>query len=291
MVDNIKNAIKADFKLVVPVETSKTLSVGTTTKNFQRSNLHANRPKYGCCQDRVTPAEGRHFKGCAGAPSNPKQRCEGNKPIYGCCWNGDEATGPGSQGCAGEFNLTIVTDTKEKCSHWAHEGLCKRMFWNNFMKKHCPQSCGYCHGVKEDQKKGGLLSIDLNSRTTSVLLRNDTEVCSECTGIASHQDGVLFCDAGTFQVKYLDQECNVEMIAGNGREGNAEGRAENSSFGQLMGICTENTNIFVTDPQTGCVKLVTTITGTVTFLKASCQIVQGIFCSSETSNGSPLTDS
>ena len=122
-------------------------------------------------------------------------------------------------------------------------------------------------GVKEDQKKGGLLSIDLNSRTTSVLLRNDTEVCSECTGIASHQDGVLFCDAGTFQVKYLDQECNVEMIAGNGREGNAEGRAENSSFGQLMGICTENTNIFVTDPQTGCVKLVTTITGTVTFLK------------------------
>ncbi|KAJ7375087.1 hypothetical protein OS493_001820 [Desmophyllum pertusum] len=160
--------------------------------------------KYGCCQDRVTPAEGRHFKGCAGllkkwitekcaatcgfcrAPSNPKQRCEGNKPIYGCCWNGDEATGPGSQGCAacvdtGKHVCNLLKDlciskfyasrtfmeqhcpqtcgqcpydcydTKEKCSHWAHEGLCKRMFWNNFMKKHCPQSCGYCHD-------GGLLN-------------------------------------------------------------------------------------------------------------------------------------
>ncbi|KAL9980119.1 hypothetical protein ACROYT_G008663 [Oculina patagonica] len=174
--------------------------------------------KYGCCQDRVTPADGPYGKGCAvklcvdtivcdnikkacgtksrvfknwitercaatcgfcRAPSNPKQKCEGNKPIYGCCWNGDEATGPGRQGCAvcvdsSKYVCNLLKekceskfyfsrsfmeqhcpqtcgqcpfdcyDTKEKCSKWAREGLCKRMFWNHFMKKHCPQSCGHC---------------------------------------------------------------------------------------------------------------------------------------------------
>jgi hypothetical protein len=35
-----------------------------------------------------------------------------------------------------------------------------------------------------------------------------------------------------------------------------------------MGVCIENNkNIFITDSQTGCVKLITTIAGTVHFLK------------------------
>ena len=53
-------------------------------------------------------------------------------------------------------------------------------------------------------------------------------------------EGVLFNDAGTFPVKYFRQDGTVEVIAANGFEGNSEGRAEDSSFGQTIGICTEN---------------------------------------------------
>ena len=56
-------------------------------------------------------------------------------------------------------------------------------------------------------------------------------------------DGVLFCDAGAFQVKYLRQDGSVDVIAGNGQEDNAEGRAD-SSFDQPMGVCTDNCNVF-----------------------------------------------
>ena len=59
------------------------------------------------------------------------------------------------------------------------------------------------------------------------------------------REGVLFNDAGTFR-----QDGTIEVISGNGFEGNNEGRAENSSFGQPMGICTENSDVFVTDAQT-----------------------------------------
>lgn len=114
-------------------------------------------------------------------------------------------------------------------------------------------------GKHEGPKKGGLLSVDLETRQSSVLLQNSTNVCPECTGIASYLEGVLFNDAGTFQVNYFRRDGTVEVIAGNGFEGNNEGRAENSSFGEPMGICTENSNVFVTDSQTGCVKLIAKI--------------------------------
>ncbi|KAJ7375088.1 hypothetical protein OS493_001821 [Desmophyllum pertusum] len=87
--------------------------------------------------------------------------------------------------------------------------------------------CGIQRG-KGRPEKGGLLSIDLNSRTTSVLLRNDTEVCSEMYR-NSNLIRTVSCSAMQEPSKssILNQECNAEMIAGNGREGNAEGRAEN----------------------------------------------------------------
>ena len=103
-------------------------------------------------------------------------------------------------------------------------------------------------------------------------------------------NGILFCDSGSFQVKYLRHDGRVELIAGNGQEGNREGRAENSSFGQLMRVCTENEkNVFITDSQTGGVKIITTITGTVCFLQEG-KIVYGIFCPSEAPERSSITN-
>ena len=70
-------------------------------------------------------------------------------------------------------------------------------------------------GKNEAEKQGELLSIDLTSRQSSFILHNDAALCSECRGVASYLDGVLFCDAGAFQVKYLNQDGSVDVIAGN----------------------------------------------------------------------------
>lgn len=75
---------------------------------------------------------------------------------------------------------------------------------------------------------------------------------------------VLFNDAGTFQAKCFRQDGTVEVIAGNGFEGNNEGK---SRVLQLASLCTENSNVFVTVSQTGCVKLIATTSGSVIFFK------------------------
>jgi hypothetical protein len=72
----------------------------------------------------------------------------------------------------------------------------------------------------EMEHTGGLVSIDLTTRHRSVLLLNGTEHCFECAGIATYLSGVLFCDSGSFQIKYLRHDGHVDLIAGNGQEGN-----------------------------------------------------------------------
>ena len=88
--------------------------------------------------------------------------------------------------------------------------------------------------------RGGLLSLDLTKRIPSVTLLNRTEHCSECAGITIYLNGVLFCDSGSFRVKYVRRDGSLELSAENGQEGNKEGRTKNSSFGQLVGVCIEN---------------------------------------------------
>ena len=110
--------------------------------------------------------------------------------------------------------------------------------------------------------------------------------------ITRTREGVLFDDAGTFQVRYFRQGGTVEVIAGNGFEGNNEGRAENSSIGQPMGICNENSNVFVTDSQTRCVKLVATISGTVIFFKQLAKLYRAfsVHLKHQTATRLPITE-
>ena len=69
-------------------------------------------------------------------------------------------------------------------------------------------------------------------------------------------------DTGSRQIRAKVPGQEVIIIDGDGREGNCNGRAKDASFSQPMGICVElDTNIFVTDAQTGCVKLIITVKG------------------------------
>ena len=69
-------------------------------------------------------------------------------------------------------------------------------------------------------------------------------------------------------MKKLESDGTVVVIAGTGEEGNNNGSGSYASFGQPVGVCTnEGDDIFVTDGQIGTVKLVTTVTGTIQFLE------------------------
>ena len=100
---------------------------------------------------------------------------------------------------------------------------------------------------------------------------------------------VLFNDAGTFQAKCFRQDGTVEVIAGNGFEGNNEGK---SRVLQLASLCTENSNVFVTVSQTGCVKLIATTSGSVIFFKQLAKLYRAfsVLLKHQTATRLPVTE-
>ena len=93
-----------------------------------------------------------------------------------------------------------------------------------------------------------------------VILQNGTLSLITAHGIAPFQEGLLFPDPGSHQIKLL-MEGQISIIAGSGEEENADGSPRHSSFCQPMGITVEyDKNIYVTDPHAGTLKLMTDIT-------------------------------
>ena len=101
----------------------------------------------------------------------------------------------------------------------------------------------------------------------TTIVQNGTVECSESAHLASYLDGIVYADTGSLQIKLKIHGGESIVIAGTGKEGNSNGKGDQASFAQPMGICVElNKNIFVTDAQTGSVKLITSIKGIVKFL-------------------------
>ena len=85
--------------------------------------------------------------------------------------------------------------------------------------------------------------------------------------MAPYLGGIVYVDSGSLQIK--TKICGEEavVIAGTGKEGNSNGKGDQASFAQPMGICVElDKNMFITDAQTGSVKLITSINGIVKYL-------------------------
>ena len=57
------------------------------------------------------------------------------------------------------------------------------------------------------------------------------------------------------------------ILAGNGEDGNKDGKWNVASFAQPMGITAELDTLFVTDRQTGCIKVLASMSGTAEFLQ------------------------
>ena len=114
---------------------------------------------------------------------------------------------------------------------------------------------------------GGILSIAMSTLEETVIVQNGTVECSESAHVASYLAGIVYVDIGSLQIK--TKICGEEavVIAGTGKEGNSNGKGAQATFAQPMGICLEHEkNIFITDAQTGSVKLITSIKGIVKYL-------------------------
>lgn len=115
---------------------------------------------------------------------------------------------------------------------------------------------------------GGVAAIKMANLMVDMVVKNGTADCVESSHVAPYKGGIVFVDTEGRRIKVKIPDKEVTVIAGTGSEGNSNGKAESASFSQPMGICVEcDKNIFVTDAQAGTVKLLTTIEGTVEFLK------------------------
>ena len=101
------------------------------------------------------------------------------------------------------------------------------------------------------------------------VLRNGSVACSSIHSVAPLPDGsIVFTYQDSRQVKNSEDAGTVAVMAGTGEASNKNGSGSYAAFGQPMGVCTEGSNVFVTDSQIGTVKLVTTIKGTVECLES-----------------------
>ena len=117
---------------------------------------------------------------------------------------------------------------------------------------------------------GGVVAIKMSDLTVEMVAKNGSAHRVESSHVAAYRNGIVYADTEGRQIKAKIPGEEVTVIAGSGMEGNCNGRTKDASFSQPMGICVEldrNCNIFVTDAQTGSVKLITTIKGTAEFLK------------------------
>lgn len=101
----------------------------------------------------------------------------------------------------------------------------------------------------------------------TVITENGTVECSESTYMALYLAGIVYLGIGSLQIK--TKICGEEavVIAGTGKEGNSNGKGDQATFAQPVGICVEHDkNTFITDAQTGSVKLIASIKSIVKYL-------------------------
>ena len=117
-------------------------------------------------------------------------------------------------------------------------------------------------------KAGGLYDRDLANSNVKQLLRSSSDSYSEIKRLCHYGDVIFFTDIVDRKVKTFDpRTTTVETLMGTGKEGTNDGNGETCTFAQVQGICCLQNTIFVSDVAAGMVKIVSPLTGTVSFLK------------------------
>jgi len=116
---------------------------------------------------------------------------------------------------------------------------------------------------------GGLYVWNLSSLEVDILLKNNSESCVEIKTLCEFENGIAFTDLGDRKVKlFCPAEKTVKTLLGSVQEGTSDGTDETCSFTQVHGICSLEKTLFVSDVAAGTIKLVSGLSGTVSFLQA-----------------------
>ena len=109
---------------------------------------------------------------------------------------------------------------------------------------------------------------DLANSNVKQLLLNSSVSCSEIKRLCHYGDAIVFTDIVDRKVKTFDpRTTTVETLMGTGKEGTNDGTGETCTFAQVHGICFLQKTIFVSDVTADMIKIVSPLTGTVSFLQ------------------------
>ncbi|XP_022788760.1 uncharacterized protein LOC111328562 [Stylophora pistillata] len=144
----------------------------------------------------------------------------------------------------------------------------------------------YFTAAKSGQCSGGLYCFSMETGEVMTILENMTNSCKEVKKVAKFNDTLVFTDIEARQVKrYNPLTKKVDILAGDGREGEQDGNEKSCSFVQVHGICRVADTLFTTDAAPGKIKLITGLSGTTNFLSHLGNLYDsfGIGCKGSTS--------
>lgn len=111
----------------------------------------------------------------------------------------------------------------------------------------------------------GISVVCLESRQSHVVYRSKYAKCT----VVPFKNGLLFTDQQKATLYQIDEEDNIHIFAGSETEGSLDGLVAECMFKQPMGIAVEFDNVvYMCDPQSNCVKVITPLSQTAKFLSA-----------------------
>lgn len=96
---------------------------------------------------------------------------------------------------------------------------------------------------------------------------NSTLPCSEVNQVCTLNGKVVYTDTKVGKVmQYNPDDNSVRALVGSGPNSSSNGTQDSCSFKQIEGICSVDKNLFVTDVSAGKLKIVTSLSETISFL-------------------------
>ena len=109
----------------------------------------------------------------------------------------------------------------------------------------------------------GISVVCLESRQCHVVYSSKYAKCT----VVPFKNGLLFTDQQKATLYQINKEANIHIFAGSETEGSLDGLVAECKFKQPMGIAVEFDNvIYMCDPQSNCVKVMTPLLQTAKFL-------------------------
>ena len=115
--------------------------------------------------------------------------------------------------------------------------------------------------------QGGLYKCELSAKTVTKAVCNSTLPCSEVHQVCTLNGRVVYTDTKAGKVmQYNPDDKSVRTLVGSGHNSSSDWTQDSCSFKQIEGICSVDKNLFITDVSAGKLKIVTSLSETVSFL-------------------------